>query len=555
MDYTSFLVISVSSNLKNGNVYKMIQNSKWKAKSVHYQYLDGNGNPIGRQKKVDLNNKKSIPEQLRKDIENDAVVKISYNASMTRIFLSAVLNYPPHEYIRCDSWLDVRVIARMNGYTTDSFSKLAETLNVRVRANKAAPRFNALVQIIAQLTKSHVMNISRLHEYAVNQTINDRGIRINMTALRSGIRLIGLFNYSVLLFKAGVDYTTDAKSIQQNLCNKYSVQTCDELYRLLENDETLTEIEKIQIRIMRFRNSNTVKKLISIAKNKCSDDRLRGVTFFWSNPITSKYGGTDIFTKDYKFSTVSPDDYIEAVSYIEDVNIDQVDDLIEKLKNLLALIFVTEEKKQVVDLSRGLDYIIAKMTGSEWRINAYNDDNLADTLRIKWKSVCLPDSTIVKNDRLLACGNYSVMLDTKQIKEWKHFNDDLFFVYGKLENNLINAYKKNKIYNYLDVVFECQPDRIILYLPTGRTVCIPYIFQNHNFYIKGSNQEISGKLLFKIICLALQRELVADTISTLYSCGIKVIYNTNDMVVIDHSKALPHTISEKTYIDIYSPIF
>lgn len=555
MDYTSFLVISVSSNLKNGNVYKMIQNSKWKAKSVHYQYLDGNGNPIGRQKKVDLNNKKSIPEQLRKDIENDAVVKLSYNAAMTRIFLSAVLNYPPHEYIRCDSWLDVRVIARMNGYTTDSFSKLAEALNIRVRSNAASHRFNALINMISQLTKNKVMNMSRLDEYKINQAINDRGIRVNMTVLRAGIRLIGLFNYSILLFKLGVECQVDVNSIHQVLVEKYSVKTCSEIYSLIDYNKSLSDTDRILIQILKFLNSNTVKRFVLIAKNKCSDDRLRGMFSFWSNPITGQYGGTDIFTKDYKFSTVSPDDYIEAVSYIEDVNIDQVDDLIEKLKNLLALIFVTEEKKQVVDLSRGLDYIIAKMTGSEWRINAYNDDNLADTLRIKWKSVCLPDSTIVKNDRLLACGNYSVMLDTKQIKEWKHFNDDLFFVYGKLENNLINAYKKNKIYNYLDVVFECQPDRIILYLPTRRTVCIPYTRNKHTFFLRGSSKEITGELLFKIICLALLRELVADTINTLYSFGFDVIYNTNDIVVINNPKSLPPAIIEKPYIEIYSTFF
>ena len=555
MDYTSFLVISVSSNLKNGNVYKMIQNSKWKAKSVHYQYLDGNGNPIGRQKKVDLNNKKSIPEQLRKDIENDAVVKLSYNAAMTRIFLSAVLNYPPHEYIRCDSWLDVRVIARMNGYTTDSFSKLAEALNIRVRSNAASHRFNALINMISQLTKNKVMNMSRLDEYKINQAINDRGIRVNMTVLRAGIRLIGLFNYSILLFKLGVECQVDVNSIHQVLVEKYSVKTCAEIYSLIDYNKSLSDTDRILIQILKFLNSNTVKRFVLIAKNKCSDDRLRGMFSFWSNPITGKYGGTDIFTKDYKFSTVSPDDYIDAVSLIDDVNIDQVDDLIEKLKNLLALIFVTEEKKQVVDLSRGLDFIIAKMTGSEWRINAYNDDNLADTLRIKWKSVCLPDSTLVKNDRLLACGNYGVMLDSKQIKDWKSFNSDLVFTCGKLENNLINAYKNNKCYNYLSVVFECEPDRLILYLPTGRTVCIPYIFQNHNFYIKGSNQEISGKLLFKIICLALQRELVADAINTLYNFGFDVIYNTNDIVVINNPKSLPPTITEKPYIEIYSTLF
>ena len=132
MEKTKILLISISANMQNGNPYVLIEKPEWAAETIYYTYFDEFGKQIGRRKWINLiaspsNPNPRIPESLKNDILNPEVVKLFWHHN-TRIFASAILGYPKHNYIPPENWIDIKALLREYGYNTDSLAEVASKL-------------------------------------------------------------------------------------------------------------------------------------------------------------------------------------------------------------------------------------------------------------------------------------------------------------------------------------------------------------------------------------------------------------------------------------------
>lgn len=270
MGNKKYLMIEVTANQKNGNPYHLIETEEWKARTVYYIYLDSDGNTIGRQKKLNISCGQSIPSELKDDIEGNDIVKISWNAAQTRIFLSKILNYPSFKYLSCDSWIDVQVIVRMNGNPTKSFTNVAQIYSVKQKSQKEKDRFAALISIVKQLTKQRCINLSQMAGYTNTQKLNDKGINVNKSCLESGIKLIELYRDSIDLSAKVEDHRTTKNKIINYFSDKYGTKKSQEIYNLIEITPCLTKLEILLICKLKFLNCSTVYKFMRISENLCS---------------------------------------------------------------------------------------------------------------------------------------------------------------------------------------------------------------------------------------------------------------------------------------------
>lgn len=167
------------------------------------------------------------------------------------------------------------------------------------------------------------------------------------------------------------------KDLRQDFFDKYDLDKVEDVYQLLCREEELSDIELNLIYILKFFLSHTYSFYMRIVINICDDYRLRGQICYWNDLISGTYGGTKLFEKVNRDPTIKPEDIVEAISCIEHVDILDCELILNTLKTLRTLLIEHEHPYVIVDLSRVTEKVIATISNCSWRINAYEENNLA----------------------------------------------------------------------------------------------------------------------------------------------------------------------------------
>lgn len=544
VDVKKYLLISINATHSTGNPYKDIEIDGWQAKVINYTYFSTTGTQIGRMKSIQLQRGQSIPDELMADIMSDNVIKLTFGA-YDRIYFSKLADYSGHDYPNCRSWIDIQIIARLNGFSADSVTQLAKTLGAY-----ESNRFSMLIKCVKLLTAKECINLTQLTGYFATQKINDQGVVINTAILKVCMELIDSYNKAIHDFEVTTKYPVNNKSIVQDFYEKYGINQTDEIYTLLDNSFELSDLEVDLIYILKFINSKTVQLVKKIANCICGDGTLRGMINFFQNKETGFNRHIDLFDRGNKIISVNPKEVIRAIKNNKQIDIRQSPMIIKRLKALLPLLLSFNHEKIIIDLSKATEFTIAKITGCDWRIDAYKNGNLEVVLRKKWPSVNLPHVDVRKLDTQFAIGNYHTQLDEMQSNEWKECNKDIIITRGNLIYAAHRALKEKKQICFQGIILDQIDNDLLICLPTGRIIRIPVDYNKMEIKIIETGKRLTGSFLFGLICQCLQRDMLMHVVVDLAAQGYNIAYYTHDQIIIDDDKPLSPKMMCSPYVTI-----
>ena len=572
------LLITITANMQNGNPYVLIEKPEWAAETIYYTYFDEFGKQIGRRKWINLiaspsNPNPVIPESLRSDIMNPQVVKLFWNGN-TRIFASAVLGKPKHNYIPPENWIDIKALLREYGYPTDSLSDVATkvklyekqkcTYKVNKKTESEANRFSVLIRIVQRLFQTEVVRTKSVSGHEITETVNDKGVLINTDVLDAALKLIELYEqatfdymnaHGLLNSRSKEQMVTEIKKdLKQDFLDKNCFEKVDQIYQLLSRTEELSELEIALIHILKFFLSRTYNFFSRLKHNLCDDNRLRGQICYWNDLISGSYGGTKLFEKANRDPTMKPDDIAEAISSIERVEIVDSESIMEHLRTLRSVLINHEHPYVIVDLSRVTERTIAKISNSSWRKKAYEDNNLEDVLKEKWTNFPFTSKRIVEYDIYVAKYGYNVFLSSQALKEWKEINIELSNGKAMLYTAFAEA-RRGQCHAVSGIKFYVKDNNLMIYLPTGRVITLPFreekIVCLKRTVCEFDNKHLNGDFLFKTICDSMQRESLTSILAKLAVCGCKINYFTNTQICFESVDPLPEFLNKHNYIKVY----
>lgn len=533
VDVKKYILISINATHITGNPYKDIETPGWRAKALYFTYFDKNGIQIGRMRTIKLQRGQAISKELINDIENDDVIKLSFAANTTRIYLSKLLDYPVHNYLSCSSWADIQVLARLNGYKADTVTQLAKTLGTFNSSH-----FSMLIKCVKRLTASGCINLTQLAGYFATQKINDQSVAIDTNLLEVCIKLIEKYNKAIIEFESNTNYPVSCKNITRDFCDKYNISSTDEIYMLLDDPSQLSDLEVDLIHILMFKNSKIVKLIKKISNSICHDGKLRGMINFFQNKETGFNGYIDLFDRRNKIISVSPKEVIRVIKNNKQINIRRSPMIIKRLKALLPLLLSFDHQKIIIDLSKATEYAMAKLSGCDWRIKAFESNSLDAELRSRWISANYPNIDIIKLDTKFVLGIYHTNFDESIISEWKEFNRDIIFTRGNIIYAAHRALQEKKQIWFQGVIFDHGNKQLLIYLTTGRTIRMPVEYNQQEIKISSTGKRLTGAFLFRLICQSLQRDVLIHILVDLLSKGYNVAYYSNSQIVIDDANPL-----------------
>ena len=199
----------------------------------------------------------------------------------------------------------------------------------------------------------------------------------------------------------------------------------------------------------------------------CLDGKIRGTIRYYQNYRTGFCGHVNLFDRNHKHTT-DLNYLIDKINCNKHLTIYQSAIIIYLLKALVPFLLNFNNPKIVVDINRTTEYAIAKITGCDWRIDAYKNGNLEAVLRKKWPSVSLPHVDVRKLDMQFALGNYHTQLDELQVNEWKECNKEIIITRGNLIHAAHSALTSNKqiphSYPVLDIDLDGHRTTITLHI-------------------------------------------------------------------------------------------
>lgn len=407
------------------------------AKSGVYRYADSpyfdillfaysvDGNPV---QVVDLASGEQLPEEILNALTDDRIQKHAFNASFERICLSVWLhrNYPERfvsygspedacgNYLSPNAWRCTMVAAAYLGLPL-SLAGVGAVLRLpqqKMSEGKALIRyfcvpydtvngipvfhvptdapekwnvFRAYNQRDVETEQAIERRLSRFpvpefvwQEYALDQTVNDRGIQVDLQLVQQAIRMDALTKDKLLQRMKALTHLDNPNSVYQLLdwletqgypsdsLGKAQVQE-----RIKTAEEPVRSVLELRLQLSKA----SVKKYQAMQNAVCSDGRARGMFQFYGANRTGREAGRIIQLQNLPQNHLP--DLEAARELVKSGNLEAVEllyeDVPDTLSQLIRTAFVPKPgyKFLVADFSAIEARVIAWLAGETWRMQAF----------------------------------------------------------------------------------------------------------------------------------------------------------------------------------------
>ena len=407
------------------------------AKSGVYRYADSpyfdillfaysvDDNPV---QVVDLASGEQLPEEILNALTDDRIQKHAFNASFERVCLSVWLrrNYPERfisygspedacgNYLRPNAWRCTMVAAAYLGLPL-SLAGVGAVLQLqqqKLSEGKALIRYfcvpydhaNGVPQFHTPADAPEKWNVFRAYnqrdveteqaierrlsrfpvpefvwqEYALDQTVNDRGIQVDLQLVQQAIRMDALTKDKLLQRMKALTHLDNPNSVYQLLgwletqgypsdsLGKAQVQ---ELIKTAE--EPVRSVLELRLQLSKA----SVKKYQAMQNAVCSDGRARGMFQFYGANRTGREAGRIIQLQNLPQNHLP--DLEAARELVKSGNLEAVEllyeDVPDTLSQLIRTAFVPKPgyKFLVADFSAIEARVIAWLAGETWRMQAF----------------------------------------------------------------------------------------------------------------------------------------------------------------------------------------
>ena len=601
-----------SADLAKCGVYKYAESTDFEILLFGYS-IDGSGVHV-----VDLAGGEKIPSAIIGYLKDDRVIKCAFNAMFERVCLSRYLGLLPNTYLNPASWhcdmiwaaylglpLSLKGVGtvlkleeqkldegkslvnyfckpcsptKANGYRSRNyFYHDKEKWNQFLFYNKRDVVSELAIQ--KRLSKYPVPD-SVWKEYAEDQKINDRGVRIDTTLVSRAIDLDmaskeELKNHMQILTK--IDNPNSVKQLKDWLNDKgIEVESLGkkDVAKLKEDIESGDIANVLTLRQQLSKSS--VKKYQAMENVLCSDGRVHGMFQFYGANRSGRFSGRIVQLQNLPQNHL--EDLESARNLVKDGNMEALkllyEDVPDTLSQLIRTAFIPRENNKfiVADFSAIEARVIAWYAHENWRLKAFEKGEdiycasaskmfkvpvvkhgINGELRQKGKIAELALGYGGSVGALTAMGALDMGLRQEElgplVKAWREANPAIVKFWWDVDKAVKNAIKTRIFQKTHGLVFSVQSGILFITLPSKRRLA--YVKPKIIIYESGSEKityegvgeakkweriESYGPKFVENIVQGTARDILCNSINNLSEYDI--VMHVHDEVIIDAPKSL-----------------
>ena len=561
-------------------------------------------------KTIDLASGETLPQEAISALEDPSIIKVAYNAQFERVCLSRYLGHwlDPHQW-RCTMVMaayltlpgrlaDAAVALGTTEKKMEEGKDLIHYFSVPCKPTKTnggrtrnlptdAPekwavyrQYNAqdveTERAIRKALEKYPLPEQEWELYALDQQINDRGVRVDKKLVKNAIavdavfaqaayqrakELTGLENPgSVNQLKAWLaDQDMPMESLARKIVQEKAVQT----------DGIMVELLNLRLELSK----TSVKKYEAMARCVCRDGRVHGLLQFYGANRTGRWAGRLVQAQNL------PQNHLPDLELAREIVKSGDEELLDALfasvpgtlSELIRTAFIPKD---------GCRFLVADFSAIEARVLAWlaNEEWVLEEFRGKGKiyeatasrMFHIPQETIVKGNpnyeyrqkgkqATLSCGYGGGVgalkaMGAKMPEEemqplvdaWRASNPNIVAFWSALDRAARTVIRKKTSARVGKVTLYWQDDKMFMHLPSARNLCYqsPHFTENRfgsdaiGYYAPNAAgqmvvQETFGGKLAENATQAIARDILAHALLTLEKNGYPVIFHVHDEAVIE----------------------
>lgn len=563
---------------------------------------------------VDLCSGETLPEEIVAALTDDTVTKWAFNAAFERVCLSRWLGLPTGEYLDPRAWRCTMVWSAYLGFPLSlagvakvlhtEKQKMSEgkdliryfscpckptaanagrTRNLPIHAPEKWQRYKAYnrrdveteMAIQQKLSKCPVPE-SLWYQYHLDQTINDRGIALDMTLVQEAIAMDARSRSELTTALTRLTELDNPNSVQQmkQWFSENGLET-DTLGKKAVSDLLKTAPQELAdvLSLRQQLAKSSVRKYQAMQNTVCADGRARGMFQFYGANRTGRWAGRKIQLQNLPQTHLRDLDEARALVRCGDFNALEMlyEDVPDTLSQLIRTAFIPKAGALFIvsDFSAIEARVISWLAGESWRNIVFathgkiyeasasqmfrvpiEEINKASPLRQKGKIAELALGFGGSIGALKAMGALEMGLEEEElpllVNAWRIANPHIVKLWYAIEKAAISCVKYNTFTSVETLVFSIKHGFLFVQLPSGRKLAYarPRIYLNR-FGREGLTYEGVGKTkkwerietfggkLTENIVQAIARDLLAESISRLNTAGYRIVLHCHDEVVIE----------------------
>lgn len=561
---------------------------------------------------IDLASGETLPKEVISALEDPSIIKVAYNAQFERVCLSRYLGrwLDPHQW-RCTMVMaayltlpgrlaDVAVALGTAEKKMEEGKDLIRYFSVPCKPTKANGgrtrnrpgdasekwavyrQYNAqdveTERAIRKALEKYPLPEQEWELYALDQQINDRGVRVDRLLVKQAMRvdqafseqafqrakeLTGLENPgSVNQLKAWLaDQDIPMESLARKIVQEKAAQA----------DGIVAELLNLRLELSK----TSVKKYEAMARCVCRDGRVHGLLQFYGANRTGRWAGRLVQAQNLPQNHLPDLDLAREIVKTSDEEL--LDTLFASvpgtLSELIRTAFIPRD---------GCRFLVADFSAIEARVLAWlaNEEWVLEEFRGKGKiyeatasrMFHIPQESIVKGNpnyeyrqkgkqATLSCGYGGGVgalkaMGAKMPEEemqplvdaWRAANPNIVAFWSALDRAARTVIRKKTSARVGKVTLYWQDDKMFMRLPSGRNLCYqsPHFTGNRfgsdaiGYYAPNAAgqrvvQETFGGKLAENATQAIARDILAHALLTLEKNGYPVIFHVHDEAVIEMS--------------------
>ena len=559
---------------------------------------------------IDLACGESLPKEVLLALEDPNVLKVAYNAQFERVCLSKYLGHwlDPHQW-RCTMVMaasltlpgrlaDVAVALGTAEKKMEEGKELIRYFSVPCKPTKAnggrtrnrpgdAPgkwavykQYNAqdveTERAIRKVLERYPLPEQEWTYYALDQQINDRGVRVDRLLVKQAMRVDQAFSEQA--FRRAQKLTGLENPGSVNQLKAWLADQDMPMESLAKKlvQEKAKDAEGVVAELLNLRlelSKTSVKKYEAMARCLCRDGRVHGLLQFYGASRTGRWAGRLVQAQNL------PQNHLPDLNLAREMVKAGDEQLIETLfgsvpntlSELIRTAFIPKD---------GCRFIVADFSAIEARVLAWlaNEEWVLDEFRGKGKiyeatasrMFHIPQETIVKGhpnyeyrqkgkQATLSCGYGGGVGALKAmgakmpeaemqplVDAWRAANPNIVAFWGALDRAARTVIRKKTSVRVGKVTLYWQDDKMFMRLPSGRNLCYqsPHFTMNRfgsdaiGYYAPSASgqmvvQETFGGKLAENATQAIARDILAHALLTLEKSGYPVVFHIHDEAVIE----------------------
>ena len=559
---------------------------------------------------VDLACGETLPKEVLLALEDQNVLKVAYNAQFERVCLSKYLGHwlDPHQW-RCTMVMaasltlpgrlaDVAVALGTAEKKMEEGKELIRYFSVPCKPTKAnggrtrnrpgdAPgkwavykQYNAqdveTERAIRKVLERYPLPEQEWTYYALDQQINDRGVRVDRLLVKQAMRVDQAFSEQA--FRRAQKLTGLENPGSVNQLKAWLADQDMPMESLAKKlvQEKAKDAEGVVAELLNLRlelSKTSVKKYEAMARCLCRDGRVHGLLQFYGASRTGRWAGRLVQAQNL------PQNHLPDLNLAREMVKAGDEQLIEilfgsvpnTLSELIRTAFIPKD---------GCRFIVADFSAIEARVLAWlaNEEWVLDEFRGKGKiyeatasrMFHIPQESIVKGNpnyeyrqkgkqATLSCGYGGGVGALKAmgakmpeaemqplVDAWRAANPNIVAFWGALDRAARTVIRKKTSVRVGKVTLYWQDDKMFMRLPSGRNLCYqsPHFTMNRfgsdaiGYYAPSASgqmvvQETFGGKLAENATQAIARDILAHALLTLEKSGYPVVFHIHDEAVIE----------------------